>query len=313
MRKRHWIILILLIIIGVILVKAGQFMLTTALTPPKGYDEPAVYQSVAHNNPYMESWMDSIRSTGALRDTFVLNRHGERQHLYWLPAREATSRTAFLIHGYTDNAISMFRLGYMYHHDMGYNIFLPDLRSHGLSEGDHIQMGWFDRIDCFRLLPLADSLFGGSTRMVVHGVSMGGATTMMLSGENTPDYVRAFVDDCGYTSAWDEFAGELHKRYHLPPFPVLYVSSVMCKVLHGWSFGECSALKQVAKCEKPMLFIHGDSDEYVPTAMVYPLYEAKTHGEKDLWLAPGSAHADSFIDHREEYTQRVTAFLAPFM
>lgn len=313
MKKIFLIFLFTLLIVVTGLAIAGQYMLFVALTPEQGYQEAATYQSLAQSNPFMQDWMDSIRSTGALCDTFVLNRHGERQHLYYLPAQKRTSRTAFLVHGYTDNAISMLRLGYMYHHDMGYNIFLPDLRSHGLSEGDHIQMGWFDRLDCLHLLPLADSIFGGATHMVVHGVSMGGATTMMLSGEETPDYVCAFIDDCGYTSAWDEFKGELRKQYNLPAFPVLYASSAMCKLLHGWSFGECSALKQVAKCQKPVLFIHGDKDDYVPTDMVYPLFEAKTQGEKAIWIAPGSAHANSFIDHREEYTERVCAFLAPYL
>ena len=64
---------------------------------------------------------------------------------------------------------------------------------------------------------------------------------------------------------------------------------------YGWSFGEASPLKQVAKCRKPMLFIHGDNDTYVPTAMVYPLYEAKPQ-PKQLWIAPGSKHALSYRD-----------------
>ena len=57
----------------------------------------------------------------------------------------------------------------------------------------------------------------------------------------------------------------------------------------------------MAKCELPMLFIHGDADDYVPTWMVYPLYEAKP-GEKELWLVPGAGHAYSYRDNREEYT-----------
>ena len=48
-----------------------------------------------------------------------------------------------------------------------------------------------------------------------------------------------------------------------------------------------------------MLFIHGDADDYVPTWMVYPLYEAKP-GEKELWLVPGAGHAYSYRDNREE-------------
>ena len=75
---------------------------------------------------------------------------------------------------------------------------------------------------------------------------------------------------------------------------------------------EASALRQVAKCELPMLFIHGDADDFVPTRMVYPLYEAKP-GEKELWVVPGAAHAMSYRDNRAEYTRRVAEFVGRYV
>ena len=68
----------------------------------------------------------------------------------------------------------------------------------------------------------------------------------------------------------------------------------------------------MAKCELPMLFIHGDADDYVPTWMVYPLYEAKP-GEKELRLVPGAGHAYSYRDNREEYTAVVRAFVGKYV
>ena len=58
-----------------------------------------------------------------------------------------------------------------------------------------------------------------------------------------------------------------------------------------------------------MLFIHGDSDDFVPTAMVHELYQAKPE-PKQLWLAPGSAHARAYSDHPAEYTRLVRDFVA---
>ena len=57
-----------------------------------------------------------------------------------------------------------------------------------------------------------------------------------------------------------------------------------------------------------MLFIHGENDDFVPTAHVYSNYEA-TQGYKELWIAPGSAHARSYLDRPAEYTAHVRAFL----
>jgi fermentation-respiration switch protein FrsA (DUF1100 family) len=57
-----------------------------------------------------------------------------------------------------------------------------------------------------------------------------------------------------------------------------------------------------------MLFIHGDADTYVPTDMVYTLYEAK-QGNKELWIVPGVGHATSYHDYPEEYTIKVREFV----
>ena len=83
----------------------------------------------------------------------------------------------------------------------------------------------------------------------------------------------------------DEFRGELKEQFGLPSFPLLHTASWLCRQEYGWDFREASALEQVKKCTLPMLFIHGDADTFVPTWMVYPLYEAKPE-PKELWIVP---------------------------
>ena len=264
--------------------------------------------------PELKPWLDSIKTEGAWSDTFAIMPDGLRAHAVCIKSRKAEGRTAVVVHGYTNNSIDMLHIARIYNKEMHYNVVLPDLHGHGLSQGDDIQMGWFDRLDVLKWIDLAPKMFstvGDSMRLVVHGISMGAATTMCVSGEHTPDYVKCFVEDCGYTSAWDEFAHELRGRFSLPEFPLLYTASWLTKAKYGWSFKEASPLKQVAKCKKPMFFIHGDKDTFVPTWMVYPLYEAKPQ-PKQLWIAPGSEHAFAYRDHREEYIKKVEAFVGKY-
>ena len=225
-----------------------------------------------------------------------------------IKAATPTPKTAVLIHGYMDNAIGMMMLARMYEHELGCNVFLPDLEYAGLSEGTHIGMGWRNSREVARWINTLPTHFGDSLSVVVHGISMGGATTMMVSGEKLPEYVKCFVEDCGYTSVWDEFKGELKAQFSLPEFPLMYTSSLMCKILQGWGFSEASSLNQVSRATKPMLFIHGDADKFVPFEMVHPLYEAHP-GDKQIWLPEGVTHAVSYDVYPEEYTQRVKAFL----
>ncbi len=291
-----------------LILAASFFFLHYALArPAKTYDIEKEFHETKTEYPWAAQWVDSIRTTGALRDTVIHNPNGLKMHAWHLASADSIGNTAVIVHGYTSNPIEMMQIGYLYSHDLGYNILLPDLVAHGQSEGETIQMGWHDRQDVKQWIGVAHDIFRADT-MVVHGISMGAATTMCVAGDETPDYVRAFIEDCGYTSVWEEFEGELQGQFSLPPFPLLHTTSLLCKLVHGWSFTEASPLNQVKHCTKPMLFIHGTNDTYVPTAMVHPLFEAKP-GIKRLWLAPGSAHAVAYKDHPREYTETVRMFL----
>lgn len=133
--------------------------------------------------PQIVPWLDSLQQHHALRDTFITAPDGIRMHAFYARASRPTRRTAIIVHGYTDNAIRMFHIGYLYNQSLDYNILLPDLRYTGLTEGDAIQMGWLDRKDVLQWIDTAPALFGDSLKAVVHGISMGAATTMMVSGE----------------------------------------------------------------------------------------------------------------------------------
>ena len=308
MKKTFISISITLLVLAVLLGAASSFMLRIALSPVHtSKDLPSSWEYMFENYPELEAWTDSLQQANALKDTFTYAPDGTRLHAYYVAAPSPTSKTAVIVHGYTDNAIRMMMIGYLYNHNLGFNILLPDLRYSGLSEGNAFQMGWLDRKDVMQWMNIANGIYGDSTQMVVHGISMGGATTMMVSGEQQPDYVKCFVDDCGYTSVWDQFRKELKEDFRLPAFPILYTSSWLCDLTKGWSFNEASSLEQVKKCQLPMLFIHGDKDDYVPTWMVYELYKAKPE-PKELWTVSNADHAISYKLNKQEYTEKVKQF-----
>lgn len=298
------------------IVTAGSFYLVDYALVSAERERNSNLAQIEKRFPELKSWLDSLQTVGALRDTFVvMPTTGKRAHALFVRSPRAKGRTAVLVHGYCDNATRMLPIARIYNCELGANVLLPDLYAHGQSDGDAIQMGWKDRLDVLHWISLAPELFrteADSMRLVVHGISMGAATTMCVSGEQTPQYVKCFVEDCGYTSVWDEFSNEISARFSLPDFPLMYTASWLVQVKYGWNFNEASPLKQVAKCQKPMLFIHGDDDTFVPTWMVYPLYEAKPQ-PKALWIAHGSKHADAYGDYKEEYTYRVLEFVKKYM
>ncbi|MCC8153636.1 MAG: alpha/beta hydrolase [Tannerellaceae bacterium] len=313
MRKNKGFILgITLGLILVLLIGGSVYMFDVSLKSKVTSTDEADSYAYLFEHPHMENWIDSLRSCNALRDTFITAADGARLHALYIRSAQDSPNTALIVHGYTDNAIRMLMIGHLYNRELGYNVLLPDLRAHGKSDGKYIRMGWKDRLDVIRWIDVAKNMYGDTTRMVIHGISMGAATTMMTSGENLPDNIKCFVEDCGYTSVWDEFAYKLKAEYGLPAFPLLYTTSLYCRIKEGWSFKEASALKQVQKCNLPMFFIHGDKDTYVPTWMVYDVYEAK-QGDKELWVVPGVEHAVAYWDFTDEYVERTKEFVGRYI
>jgi len=301
-------ILTALFVVAVVAIVGGSFyMLDYALSPhAERQDTASRWVRLYADYPETQPWIDSLRRAQAFRDTFVSMPTGERHHAY-LVGSKTGGKTAMVIHGWRDQAIGMLQIARIYQL-MGWFVVVPDLHAHGLSQGEHIGMGWQERHDVLHWM----SLFQTDT-MMVHGISMGAATTMNVAGEKMPQGIRSikFVEDCGYTSVWDEFVYELNEDFGLPPFPLLYTSSLLCRLRYGWDFCQASPLRQVSQSPYPMLFIHGDNDHFVPSWMVNPLYEAKP-SKKLLWVTKGTAHARSYKDYTEEYISRIQHFANNF-
>ena len=307
--KRLLLTIAIILGIFIIAVIGGSFyMLNYSLKPDEERaDTAACFKKLVEDYPDLKPWLDSLNTCHGLRDTFVNMPRGERHHAYLFPLPESR-RTAIIIHGWRDCAIKFMYLARLYQ-QLGYNVLMPDLHAHGLSEGNAIGMGWQERKDIIYWMTIASNRFK-SNDFIIHGVSMGAATTMNVSGESMPDCVKSikFIEDCGYTSVWDEFGYELDDQFGLPAFPLLYSTSQLCQWRYGWNFKEAAPIEQVKKCRYPMLFIHGDQDDFVPFKMVYPLHKAKS-GKKDIWITKGTKHAASYRDYPKEYKLSVKNFL----
>lgn len=218
---------------------------------------------------------------------------------------------AVVIHGYRSNHKNAMDFVQIYH-EAGFQVLAPDLRACGKSEGDFVGMGWLDRGD---ILKWTDWILSQDSQaeIVFHGVSMGAATVMMTSGEDTPDAVKVFIEDCGYTSVWDVFSSELKLRFGLPEFPIMHFSNLIAKIRTGYSFDKASSLEQLAKCNKPMMFIHGTADDFIPFDMLKQLYDAKTDGEKEMLVAEGAGHGDACYLLGDEYWNCVFEFVSRYI
>lgn len=191
--------------------------------------------------------------------------------------------------------------------EYGYNVLVPDLRAHGQSTGTTIGMGWIDRLDLLQWIQEV-LIIDNQAEIILYGGSMGAATVMMASGEALPNQVKGMIADCGYSSVYNEFSAMLQSAFKLPRFPIMTIANYLAKRKVGYSLKEASSVNQLAKNERPVLFIHGTGDKFVPHQMIYENMEA-TNGVKESLLVEHAPHLSSFIYEPDHYIDTVIEFI----
>ncbi|MCY9670064.1 alpha/beta hydrolase [Paenibacillus alginolyticus] len=303
----------LVAVIFLILVSASFYFYRVAIA--------CTYKSFLNNNPDLavttsvenplsgnENWW--IEQAPA--EWSITSNDGLKLHAYYMAADQPTDKTVILAHGYAGQAMQMGNLAQMYRDTLGFNVLLPDARGHGRSEGHYIGFGWPERKDYVQWINKVIDHSGEQSKIVLHGVSMGGTTVMMTSGEALPSNVKAIVEDCGYSSVKDQLAYQLRRMYRLPVFPLLHLTSLLTKLRAGYFFGDASAIDQIQKSKTPMLFIHGGADLFVPSEMVYELFK-HAPSAKHLLIVPGAGHGLARHSDPVRYDREVAQFIGEYV
>ena len=263
-----FIFLFIVFLIVILILFYISFRLYNFALNPKSSKE-GIFNSKDNNEPrFQDTWIYDYKDK---EDVFINSFDNLKLHGYILKT-ENSDKWAITVHGYTNKAESMSAMAYKYH-SLGYNILMPDLRGHGKSEGSYVGMGWHDRLDILKWIDLIIKE-NKDAKILLHGISMGAGTVMMVSGEELPENVKVIIEDCGYTSAKEQLAYNLKTMFKLPSFPILNFCSLITKIKDNYFISEASAIKQLQKAKVPILFIHGDKDKFVPFYMLDKLYNA---------------------------------------
>ena len=153
------------------------------------------------------------------KETLWMTNQGLKQDAWYVPAATETDKTVIVVHGFIDSKKGMTAYGWMFH-ELGYNVLMPDNIAHGDSQGKIIGYGWNDRLNVIKWAEILSEK-NPSSEITLFGASMGAATVMMASGEDSlPTQVVNIIEDCGYTSVWDELKFQAKDMYSLPAFPI---------------------------------------------------------------------------------------------
>lgn len=211
-----------------------------------------------------------------------------------------------MFHGYRGTAERDLSGGVARCFQLGRSALLVDQRGCSDSEGNVISFGINEHRDCLAWLDFALQRFGKDVKIILTGISMGASTVLMVSDQALPPNVLGILADCGFSSAKD-IIKKVIRQMGLPADVGYPFVKLGAKLFGHFDLEARSAVETVKNATVPVIFFHGDGDDYVPCEMSRINYEACT-SKKKLVIIPRAGHGLSYPVAPDTYLNALREF-----
>lgn len=198
-----------------------------------------------------------------------------------------------MFHGYRGNAERDLSGAVQRCFSLERSVLIVDQRTSGSSEGNVISFGINESRDCLSWVHFLIEHFGKDVKIILTGISMGASTVMMATAMDLPPNVISALADCGYTSAKD-IIKKVIREMHLPPNLLYPFIKLGAKLFGHFDLEETSPIEAMKNCHIPIIFIHGETDDFVPCDMSRANYNACT-APKKLFTVAEAGHGMSYL------------------
>ena len=229
---------------------------------------------------------------------------------YYNPSQNDNQDLVILIHGAGGDRISMEPLAKMYLTN-GYQVISYDQRDSGQSKEEIVTFGYLEKLDLKAVVDYAKTLTSGN--IILHGQSMGAATAALYaSTDHGNENSDAVILDSPYASMEDLFLVVWHEMEESKSIPASYMTWCANWYLswtYHFNFNDVDIVKESAQNKVKTLVIESSKDELALPAQVEQIYAAIGATKKQLWIVD-SAHIEGYVDHPDEYQEKVLSFLS---
>jgi len=214
-----------------------------------------------------------------------------------------------MFHGYRGSAERDLSGGVQRCFKLGRSALIVDQRCGGSSEGSVITFGVNEHRDCLEWIGFMLEKFGPDVRIILTGISMGASTVLIAGGKEFPKNVIGILADCGFSSAKD-IIQKVTKEMGLPPRLSYPFVKLGARIFGHFDLEEVDAVSAMKRCKVPVIFFHGDADDYVPCEMSRINYDACA-SRKRLVIVPGAGHGLSYPKDPVLYLSAAGEFFGP--
>ena len=217
-----------------------------------------------------------------------------------------------LFHGYRGSSYRDLCGGVYRCFELGRNALVVDQRAHGESEGHLITFGARESRDCIEWINFYVNNIDADAKIIITGISMGAATVMITAGKALPKNVVGVLADCGYTSAKD-IIKKVIRDIKLPSrliYPLVRLGAIL---YGGFDPSKVSPKEALKGASLPVIFLHGDTDLFVPCSMSEENFAVCASEKKELVKIEGAGHGLAFPKDRDKYFQALRDFFDPIL
>jgi uncharacterized protein len=215
----------------------------------------------------MKPWVQNPANQGlAYEDVVLIHPHGERVHGWWLPAKGPARGTVYFLHGNAQN-ISTHIMNVVWLPEQGFNVFLPDYRGYGLSDGkptlkkamNDIQLG----LDWLRA-----SGRSGDKPLIVFAQSLGASLAIpVLAKEDNHGRYDCLLTEAAFTG-YRDIVGDVMGRS--------WLLRLIKPAVIPFQPRQYDAINAIANLRAPLLVLHSEEDEVIPFSHGEALFNRAT-------------------------------------
>ena len=212
-----------------------------------------------------------------------------------------------LVHGYRGNARRDLSAGVARSFEIGHSALLVDQRGSGESEGRQLTFGIKEKRDVIKWIDFVINEINKDAKIILTGMSMGAATVLMCAGMELPKNVIGVLADCGYSTN-KEIISKVARGFNIPIKLIYPIIKLGALIFGGFRLDSDSPYEAVQRARVPIIFFHGNSDNFVPCEMSEKNYNACTSEKKRLVIIDGAIHGTSYPKDRVKYVEELKEF-----
>ena len=305
-----WIFLGIVAILAVIVLIISYICFRMAFYSPDRDPEKYGSDCVPEGEIYepfreqMESWAKETREM-AHEEFSIISFDGLKLYGKYYECKKGAP-IELMFHGYRGTAQRDLSGGVQRCFKLGHNSFIVDQRASEKSEGNIISFGINEYKDCLKWIDFMVEHFGSDVKIILTGISMGASTVLMASGNSLPNNVVGVLADCGYNSPKD-IIKKVIKDMGIPVNLGYFFVKLGARIFGHFDLEETSPQEALENCTVPVIFFHGENDDYVPCEMSKINFDACA-SRKMLITVPDAGHGLSYPIAPERYLTALKEF-----